>query len=339
MTDTDWNDRLAAFPQRSFFHSAEWARVLADTYGFTPVYFTAIRKDRLVSLLPVMEVNSWLTGRRGISLPFTDRCEPLGLSEESISDLFEAALRHGRRRGWRYLECRGNMAGAPSFRNASPALSFLGHRLSIFADTQFLFSKFDSSVRRAIRKAEKADLTVEIARTQDAVRDYYALHCLTRKHHGLPPQPLGFFLNIHKWILSQDMGMVISARHNRRTVASAVYFHAGTEAIYKYGASDPAFLELRGNNLVMWEAIKWCAANGIKTLDFGRSSFANEGLRRYKLGWGTEESQIHYFKYDLRSSGFVKDKDEAHGWHNRVFRALPVSLSRAIGAGLYRHVA
>jgi hypothetical protein len=42
-------------------------------------------------------------------------------------------------------------------------------------------------------------------------------------------------------------------------------------------------------------------------------------------------------KYDLRKNEFVTDKDKISGWHNRVFRALPVFASRLIGRALYRH--
>ena len=72
----DWDSRLNHFPGATFFHGAAWARVLHSTYGYQPVYFATVEQDRLRSLLPVMEVNSWLTGRRGISLPFTDDCLP-----------------------------------------------------------------------------------------------------------------------------------------------------------------------------------------------------------------------------------------------------------------------
>jgi lipid II:glycine glycyltransferase (peptidoglycan interpeptide bridge formation enzyme) len=122
-------------------------------------------------------------------------------------------------------------------------------------------------------------------------------------------------------------------------VAGAVFFHFGKTAIYKFGASNEAFQHLRANNLVMWEAIKWHAMRGFAVLDFGRTSLGNEGLRRFKLGWGTRERRIDYFRYDQRKSGFVTARDESSGWHNRIFRILPVSLSRLVGAASYRHVA
>lgn len=318
------------------FRGAAWAKVLERTHGFAPFYFTAAEGNRLLAVLSVMEVKSWLTGIRGVSLPFTDHCEPFASSKEPLQSVFEAARQHGRKRAWKYLEIRG---GADWFGGAVPSVSFFGHTIKLNSDPDAVFSTFDNSVRRAIRKAEQSALSVEISQSLESIRSYYDLHCRTRKRHGLPPQPFKFFLNIYREILSQNLGMVVSTRQSNRVIASSVFFHSGNEAVYKFGASDPQFQELRPNNLVMWEAIKWCVRHGKALLDLGRTSVSNEGLRRYKLGWGTEERSIRYFKYDFRKSEFVTDKDDASGWHNRVFRTLPVFCSRLIGRAIYRHVA
>lgn len=133
--------------------------------------------------------------------------------------------------------------------------------------------------------------------------------------------------------------MVVVAGFQNRPIAASVYFRLGTRAIYKFGASDESFQQLRGSNLVMWEAIKQLAHDGAKTLHLGRTSVGNDGLRRFKLGWGADEHKIEYVKYDLRKGRFVTARDQTVNWSNRLFRALPVSLSRLIGAALYRHCA
>jgi Acetyltransferase (GNAT) domain len=334
LENPNWDTLVGSHPNFSFFHGAAWAKVLTDTYHYTPVYFAASENETLKSLLPVMEADSWLTGRRGISLPFTDDCEPLCADHDSFKKLFESAVEFGKARGWKYLECRG---GRKFFGEATASLSFYGHSLDLTAGEQKLFEALESSVRRAIRKAEKDGVKVEILQSEKSVRIFHALLCKTRKRHGLPPQPLDFFLNIHKHILSQDKGVVIVATYQDKPVAASVYFQMGGRAIYKYGASDEIFQHLRGNNLVMWEAIKWLAGAGVKKLHFGKTSVSNEGLRRFKLGWGAVEEKIEYVKYDLRKNGFVTDNDEIAGWHNQVFRTLPVFASRLIGRALYRH--
>lgn len=329
----NWNAMIASQPKHSFFHTTEWANVLAKTYGYTPVYFAA-GKTSVRSILPLMEVDSWLTGRRGIGLPFTDDCEPLGADADTFQKLFKNAVEFGKSRNWKYIECRG---GRELFGEVPASLLFYGHGLDLRAGEDKLFSQLESPVRRAVGKAEKAGVTVQILRSAEAVRIFYSLHCRTRKKHGLPPQPFSFFLNIYRHILSQDMGMVILAWHHGRPIAASVYVNFGNQAIYKYGASDEAFQNLRGSNLVMWAAIKEYVRRGAKHLDLGRTSVGNEGLRKFKLGWGTEERKIEYVKFDLRKNEFVADADETSGWHTRVFRRMPVFLSRIIGAGLYKH--
>ena len=76
-------------------------------------------------------------------------------------------------------------------------------------------------------------------------------------------------MNIHRHILSENQGMIAVASQRGRRIAASVYFFLGGRAIYKYGASDAAYQHLRGNNLVMWEAMKWLARKGHETIAFG----------------------------------------------------------------------
>lgn len=330
----NWDEQLKKLPGSTFFHCSAWAQVLYNMYGYAPLYFAIVDGESIQSLLPMMEVRSWITGRRGVSLPFTDDCGPLCPNETVFQNLLEHAVEYGRNHDWRYVECRG----AGSFLNEVPAsLSFHGHVLNLDEGEEALFGRLDDSVRRGIRKAEKCGLKVEFLQDGEALRTFYSLQCKTRKRHGLPPQPYLFFSNIGKYVLNQKLGVVAVARHRGQAVAAAVYFRFGDKAIYKYGASNEAFQLLRGNNLVMWESIKWHIRHGIKQLHLGRTSLNNEGLRRYKLGWGAVEEKIKYIKFDLRKKAFVKDADDACGWHNHVFRFLPTFASRLTGWALYKH--
>lgn len=302
---------------------------MVETYGFTPVWQAAKG-----SFLPLMEVNSWLTGRRGIALPFTDDCAPLCASQDDFEPLFRGALELGRARSWKTIELRG---GRKFLGEAPASLAFYGHQLDLKAGEAKLFENLDGSIRQGVRKAAKDGVTVEVANTEEAVRQFYDLQCLTRKKHGLPPQPLEFFLNIWRHILSQNQGIVVLAGWQGQKIAGAVYFYLGGRAIYKYGASDHRRQQLRPNNLVMWEAIKWLAKNGAMTLDLGKTSLANEGLRRFKLNLGAVEHPVEYVKFNLQTSRYEVETDAITGWHNRLFRAMPVFASRQAGRMLYKH--
>jgi lipid II:glycine glycyltransferase (peptidoglycan interpeptide bridge formation enzyme) len=214
----------------------------------------------------------------------------------------------------------------------------LGHKLNLSGQTEALFDSFASSVRRAIRKAERSGLQVFVARTREAVTDFYRLHCRTRKRHGVPPQPLSFFLSIYEEIIERGAGFIVLAKDGPKFVAGAVFFHFGKNAVYKFGASNQDGRETRANNLVMWEGIKTLNHAGCDMLDFGRTSVANEGLRRFKLGWATQEERIGYSKFDCSIGDWVAARDRASGLHQAIFSCLPVCLNRVAGTMLYPHL-
>jgi hypothetical protein len=336
LDDAHWDADLAAFPGATFFHTSDWARVLAGSYGFKPAYFTVRDSGGIRSLLPVMEVDSWLTGRRGVSLPFTDKVAPLAPDQQAFDALYREALLLAKNRGWKYLEFRG---GRARFGDVAASDSFLGHQLDLTAGESALFAKLESSTRRAIRKAQESDLTIEFSRDPDSVRSFYQLMCLTRYRHGVPPQPFRFYSSLQRHIMAQKKGWVVLARHGGHAVAGAVYFHFGGTVTYKFGASDEKFQHLRANNLVMWESIKRHVADGFERMDFGRTAADNDGLRRYKTGWGATEFPIDYVRFDLRSNQFVRGVISPTGWRTRLCGILPDPALRLVGSLLYKHIA
>ncbi len=330
-----WDREVVAHPSSTFFHSSAWARVLVKAYGHHPLYLRFSCAEQLLGLVPLMEVKSRWTGRRGVTLPFTDSCEPLLFLESARRGIFEKLSEMGRNRGWQSLQFRG---GPPPDDLARPSLSFYRHVLDLRAGPEQLFTEVESSVRRAIRKAERNGLTIAVELTIEAVRDFYRLHCLTRRRHGAPPQPWRFFQAIFEEVISTGAGFVVLARTESAPIAASVFVKCGKKAVYKFGASDEERQDLRGNNRVMWEGIKTLAAGGCETLDFGRTSVQNTGLRRFKLGWGAAEELIHYYKADPASGEWLNERDKSTGIHTTIFQKLPVALNRLAGAVLYPHL-
>ena len=331
----DWDALVDSHPRSTVFHGSGWARVLKETYGHVPIYVCRFDGARLAESLPLMEVDSRWTGRRGVSLPFTDVCPALHSVESDGRELYRAAVEYGRGRGWKYLECRGNNEG---WEGSSPSLAFVGHIVELQNGEAAIMKGFAENVRWGIRKAEKSGIQVRFETSLESVRAFYGLHCLTRRKHGVPPQPWRFFENIQRYMLAPGRGFVATAYHDGKPAAAGVYFDRAGGAFYKYGASDEAFLRLQPNNLMFWETMRRYAAGGIKSLHMGRTSLGNEGLRRFKTKFGAREEPIQYRAYNFAAGKFVTDVDRAEGWFNRVFGAMPVPLLRLAGEVLYPHL-
>jgi hypothetical protein len=336
LRDPHWDARVARFPGASFFHSRAWLQVLRDSYGLKPCFFRADDNEgRPAVLVPFVEINSWLTGRRGVSLPFTDECQPLYTESDTLRETIEAIGAYGRYRRWKYWEIRGGAATI----QAPAATSFYAHRTNLDSDVGRLLGRCDSAARRAVRKSEQSDLTISFSYDLESTRQFHALLCTTRKRHGLPPQPFSFFGNIQRHVLAARKGCIVLARIGDVPVAGAMFFQFGRVAIFKYGASNQAFQHLRPNNLVMWRAMEYYARAGFEALDFGRTSLGNEGLRHFKLSWAATERVLDYVRFNYRTASFVKARDRSSGWYSGLFKLLPVALARLVGATAYRHVA
>jgi len=335
LSGPEW-DRLAlAHPDSNFFHTAAWAKVLCETYGHKPFYVSFSEGSELVALVPVMEVRSAITGCRGVCLPFSDSCEPLVFGGCESKPIVDGLARLARERSWKYFEVRG---GKTLQMVSAPAVAFHGHEIDLRKGSEELFGRFASSVRRAIRKAEKSGLSVQVSQAREAIRAFYRLHVRTRRRHGLPPQPMSFFEKIYDRVIEPGLGFVVLAHSGSRPVAATVFFHFGKKAVYKFGASDEDLRELRGNNLAMWEGIKFLAQRGVETLHLGRTSLENSGLRRFKLSWAAAEEMIEYFRFDPAADEWVTARDNVTGFHTTIFSRLPLPLNRMIGALVYPHL-
>lgn len=335
LLDPEWDRLVAQHPAATIFHTSGWARVLASTYGYTPEYYIRKSENAPIEAVCLMSVDSWITGRRAVSLPFSDRCEPLLNGDSDFGSLLELLRGLGRNKGWKSIELRGLPTGLAG----KASTIFYEHTLQVGNDERRLFESFEGSVRRAIRKAEKSGVRASIETGLEAVRSYYELHCLTRKKHGTPPQPFLFFKNIHRHLLEKGSGFVALAKLDGQAIAGGIHFTAQRKGFYKFGASNPEMDSLRPSNLVMWNAIMHLAEKGCELLDFGRTSLFAEGLRRYKLGWGTEEKELRYLKFSPETGEWLSEPDRSEGKHSAIFRSLPLCISRQLGKYFYRHAA
>ncbi len=237
---------------------------------------------------------------------------------------------------WRFLEIRDDDDAKTIFQ---PSHAYFGHKLDLRVGEENLYKGLKSNARRNIKKAIKENIVTDRQTSLGAVKRFFELNCMTRKKHGLPPQPWRFFKKLHEHVILPGQGFVQMAHLDKKAIAGAVFLHFNGRAVYKYGASDPAYQTMRPNNLIMWEAVRHFAREGFESFCFGKTDPANEGLRRFKLGWGAEEFPIKYYKFDFRKETVVLDEPRLEGLHTKIFNRTPTPVLKAIGAVLYKHVA
>jgi lipid II:glycine glycyltransferase (peptidoglycan interpeptide bridge formation enzyme) len=282
-----------------------------------------------------MEVKSWITGIRGVSLPFSDYCEPISNDSTSYQEVLEPVIMAARQQKWQFLEVRG---GDTLLRGISPYTFYYRHLLLLGRDEAKVFSKLRSNYRARIRKACASDLTVAILRSPEAMTEYYWLHCLTRKRQGLPPQPAYFFQHIQEHIVAKNFGFVTLVSHKGNNIAGAIFFTFGRRAVYKFGATNRLYQYLSPSHLLLWYVIQWLCCHDYTELCFGRSAPNNTGLIQFKDGWGTNKSRISYYRYDPKTACFIQNVNQLSEAGSKIWRKMPITLLNLVGSVLYKHI-
>lgn len=319
------------------FHTAQWLSALHHSYGYEPVvYTTTPPATDLSNGLVFCRVHSWLSGSRLVSLPFSDHCQPLANAAE-LTEMMDWLRASRHRKRWKYIELRPQCLES---RSRTPELtrteSFSLQTLDLSPNLDTLFHNFHKScVQRKIHRAEREKLTYEEGRSDVLLKKFYDLLLLTRRRHGLPPQPLVWFRNVVACL--GDRVLMRIASKEAHPVAAIITIQFKDVLIYKYGCSDSRFNNLGGNALLFWKAIQGAKRDGLSKYDLGRSEADNSGLIAFKENWGALSVPLDYYRLPARQSFHLSS-----GWPTRVakgvFSLMPDPLLAATGRLLYRHI-
>lgn len=330
--DERWFAYVQCHPDGMIFHHPLWMRVLERAYGYRQASVACFDGDRIVGLVPLLEVRSRVTGRRAVALPFSDYGPILAQDEETTRRLADHLTELVRSRGWKYVEIRGEVPGG------AVAAEYKRHRLPLQANPDVLFRKFEKkSTRYTVHKFAKTGVVVERRTDPEAMAAFVRLNYVTRRKHGIPPQPDSFFRNFQELLIGNGLGFVSLASYEGAPVAASVFLHFQGVVYHKYNASEESALPMSPNHGLLWDVIQWACREGYRSLDLGRSDLDGPGLIRYKRGWGAEESDLRYMRLPADAVGPVTASRGVLSMLNPVMRHLPIPVLKAVGRVLYAH--
>jgi Acetyltransferase (GNAT) domain len=290
----------------------------------------------LTNALVFCEIRSSLTGKRIVSLPFSDHCEPLVDRGDEAEFLIASLKSSVGQANWKYVEMRPESA-APWHESIGPITSsYYIHRLDLRRSEEELFSSFHKDcVQRKIRRAERESLRYQEGNSETLLGQFYNLLLLTRRKHGLPPQPLIWFRSIMS-SFGKDLKIRVALK-NDTPIASILSLSHKRTMTYKYGCSDPKFQNLGGTAFLFWRAIMEARAEGMEKLDMGRSNIDNTGLIAFKEHWGAARSILNYRRYPAASVS--PEERKWAGWiAKHLISVVPDAPLIKLGNLLYRHI-
>lgn len=190
-----------------------------------------------------------------------------------------------------------------------------------------LLEGLKQKTRYNIRLAERKAVKVEFRDIDnDSIDLMYELMQATRQRGGYFLRPKSYFAEYWKLLAHSDMGQLMIASHEGKTLCGVFVAIAGKNGYYKDGGSFDIKRNLMAPYLLQWEAIKWAKSKGATAYDMVSSpsnaevqdeTHLQHGLYQFKRSFNDEiidfvgcwDLPIHKQKYSIwvkQASNFLR---------------------------------
>lgn len=325
----DWQRWVASRTDATIFHDWAWRKLLAEAFGHRPHYLVARRGARIVGVLPLVEVKTWLFGHSLVSLPFCPYAGPLAEDRAVHDALDERAEAIGRSHGVDFVEYRNLHASHRDWPRQDLYVTF---RKPIVADAQTNLAAIPRKQRAMVRKGIRNALASDTG-DLDA---FFALFVDNVHRHGTPAHRKRFF----ELLLEAfgDQAEVLVVRDAARQPLSAVLsLYYRDEVLPMHAGDAPRARELAANDFKYWELMRRAAERGCRLFDYGRSK-RGTGPFDFKKNWGFEPTPLSY-EYRLLARDTIPQNNPLNPRYRLMiatWRRLPRWVVGAIGPWLLR---
>jgi len=216
-------------------------------------------------------------------------------------DLAGAGLRHlvevGRRRGFIYIdidpEWTGDFAESAAEMLARNGWELLSAgrsslRLDLSPDFDQLLGHFRKVTRYEIRRSERQEVEVRMARDESECDEWLRLFVEMAKEKHFAAGDCGQIRGVLRWLLREaDRGGLLLARKDGRLLGGIVMVRSGLRCWYLFGATSKDS-KFNAGHLLQWRAIQWAKRQGCREYDFtGGESHegADSGTAFFKQGF------------------------------------------------------
>lgn len=337
-----WSTLIEEQVKHSFYYDPRWFELLHTLYGYRIIPLTTTNaQGQVTGFLPLSLVSSPLTGRRLVSLPFSDHCPILAEDEANANDLIDQALQLAQQMHVKYLELRAGVNDVLSKRtNLALSNLYVNWTLPLSDDAQDVWKSLRKPVQRQIKKSQELGVQIRTAQRREDMALYHQLHVRTRtKKHGMPAQSKHYFLQLWDTFAATGAVQLLLAEYQGKIIAGIILLASGNTLHYAYGASDERHLNLAPNNLLFWHAITWGCSQGYSRFDLGRTASDNEGLMEFKRRWGAIQEPLPYYYYP-HTAGLAATSESSRKYRllTTTWRKLPLAIASPLGGYLYKHL-
>lgn len=145
----------------------------------------------------------------------------------------------------------------------------------------------DKTLQSEIRKAQREDVAIEKFSAHGHMPSFLHLMHATEKRHGREPKYSdAFFEELAALAHSDPRVRWFQIMNGDQAAASHIFLVDRNMALHWQVYFDKTHSSLKPNQLLLYTVAKQLASEGVRTLNLGSSSGADESLLHYKGKWG-----------------------------------------------------
>jgi FemAB-related protein (PEP-CTERM system-associated) len=329
--EASWDAYVQATPAATFFHLSGWRRVLEKATPHKTYYLLAERAGRVVGVLPLAHVRSWLFGSGLISTPFCVYGGAVADDEPIRHALEDKAVSLARELAVDYLELR-NLT--PSRADWPTKALYVTFRRPISEDPQANLNAIPRKQRAVVRKGQQLGLVGVIDDNTDRL---YSIYSESVRNLGTPVFSSEYLRVLFNTFRSSSE--VTTVEHGGNAVASVLSFYFRDEVLPYYGGGTAAARDCYANDFMYWDVMARAGQRGVRLFDYGRSK-RETGSYRFKKHWGFEETPLAY-EYSLVRAKTMPNVSPTNAKYHlfvEAWKRLPLPLSRMLGPPLARNL-
>jgi len=339
-----WDKFVAQHPFGWLTHLSGWKKFIDRAFPHIHGYYLTLfdPTGRIKAALPIYSVDSWLIGRRLVSIPFATLCDPLVTDPADMERLVGAAVILSEQISIPRIEIKTLSASHLLDKERFfTDCSYKHHSLRLCQDLDLMKGRFHRTcVRQRIVRAEQSGLRLVKGRNEHHLQQFYLLHCKTRKRKGLPPQPYLLIKSLWHAFAGSNMVELLLCYKEEIAVAGLILLKYKSRVSVEYSAANPAYNEFSPIHFLLWSSIKESSLSGYQILDFGQTAANNKSLMVFKSHWGTEVSDLPHFIYpkDPARNTSLYEETVARKVLQYVCNKAPDPALSYLGDFCYRHL-
>lgn len=169
---------------------------------------------------------------------------------------------------------------------------------------------FDDNPPRAIQKAMKSGITVIHDPTERQIRVFYDLFKQQMKHFNQAHFSYYFFLDILDKLVPREKAKFLLAELDGKIVAGILLLLHNDIVEYFHPAVHADYRKYQPISLLINEGIKWAVENNYRIWNWQSSVGRDDGTHKFKMRWGSKETEHFYFTKVFDNKIFELDMKE-----------------------------